>query len=76
MTEAKDYLDFLEQHRLMDDAQKYPLVVEYARSCEAEIARLRSALALAVSMVKGGEDFHVTGCEGCDSIRRALEGRE
>ena len=44
MTEAKDYLDFLEQHRLMDDAQKYPLVVEYARSCEAEIARLRAAL--------------------------------
>jgi len=42
MTEAKDYLDFLEQHRLMDDAQKYPLVVEYARSCEAEIARLRA----------------------------------
>lgn len=44
MTEAKDYLDFLEQHRLMDDAQKYPLVAEYARSCEAEIARLRAAL--------------------------------
>lgn len=42
MTEAKDYLDFLEQHRLMDDAQKYPLAVEYARSCEAEIARLRA----------------------------------
>ena len=44
MTEAKDYLDFLEQHRLMDDAQKYPLAAEYARSCKAEIARLRSAL--------------------------------
>jgi hypothetical protein len=44
MTEAKDYLDFLEQHRLMDDAQKYPLAVEYARSCEAEIARLWAAL--------------------------------
>ncbi len=44
MSEAKDYLDFLEQHRLMDDAQKYPLAVEYARSCEAEIARLRAAL--------------------------------
>ena len=41
MTEAKDYLDFLEQHRLMDDAQKYPLAVEYARSCEREIATLR-----------------------------------
>ena len=37
---------------------------------------LRGALALAVSMVRGGEDFHVTGCEGCDSIRRALEGRK
>ena len=44
MTEAKDYPDFLEQHRLMDDAQKYPLAVEYARSCEAEITRLRAAL--------------------------------
>ena len=40
MTEAKDYLDFLEQHRLMDDAQKYPLAVEYARSCEREIVTL------------------------------------
>ena len=65
MTEAKDYLDFLEQHRLMDDAQKYPLAVEYARSCEAEIARLRAALTEQGLLQKkpgGGMVWHAHDC--------------
>ncbi len=87
MTEAKDYLDFLEQHRLMDDAQKYPLAVEYARSCEVEIAQLRAALkriAFEDELVYLGcadmpfcHDPH-TNTEQCPVAvaRAALEGRE
>ena len=90
MTEAKDYLDFLEQHRLMDDAQKYPLVVEYARSCEAEIARLRAALEFYAdpdtykATPSGSQnswgnyeviDYPIGDDEG-EIARAALEGRE
>ena len=39
--EAKDYLEFLDRHPLMDDSQKYPAAVGYARACEREIATLR-----------------------------------
>ena len=50
---------------------------EVAEVRDAALAELDDpALALAVSMVRGGEDFHAAGCVGCDGIKRALEGRK
>ena len=89
MTEAKDYPDFLEQHRLMDDAQKYPLAVEYARSCEREIVtlheerdRLRAALTYYAEPRNHHDDYLKTNDSYDDMklpgsrARAALEGRE
>ena len=77
------------RYRLMDDAQKYRLAVEYARPCEAEIARLRAALEESCKWLHRLADTYdpedtENGKPAIDALRRAdmdayraaLEGRE